>query len=89
MSLAEQIAAHAKTQGAKCKIGQYLAQSSTAHRTELQAILDEPDPKKKLGHATVARWFTKAQHVKMAAGAVSSHRARTCSCYAEPLRGSR
>jgi hypothetical protein len=84
MSLAEQIAAHAKTQGAKCKIGQYLAQSTTAHRRELQAILDGDAH----GHATLSRWFG-ANGVKVPTKSVGNHRGRTCSCYAEPLRGSR
>jgi hypothetical protein len=84
MSLAEQIAAHARTQGPKCPVGRYLAQATTAHRTELQAILDGEEH----GHATLSRWFV-ANGVKVPATSVASHRGRTCSCFAEPLRGSR
>jgi hypothetical protein len=81
MSLAEQIAAHALTQGPKCPVGRYLAQATTAHRTELAAILDGDN----IAHATLSRWFV-AQGVKVPASAISAHRARTCSCSAAPIR---
>jgi hypothetical protein len=84
MSLAEDMKALTRTQGPKCKIGTYLAQSTTAHRTELVAIIDGDD----IGHATLSRWFV-ANGVRVPATSVANHRARTCSCFAEPLRGGR
>jgi hypothetical protein len=80
VSLAEQISSHARTQGPKCKIGQYLAQSTTSHRTELAAIIDGDE----VAHTTLSRWFI-AQGVKVPATSVANHRNGTCSCYAAPL----
>jgi hypothetical protein len=81
MALMDEVKAMTRTQGPKCKIGIYLAQSTTTHRDELQAILDGDE----LGHATIARWFTDAQRVKVPATSVANHRNGTCSCNAVPL----